>query len=49
MDGEVDGAQAQGGEQQAAGGGGATGLEPAGASGGGDGDLARWRAIAGLE
>ena len=32
-----------------AGGGGATGLEPAGASGGGDGDLARWRAIAGLE
>ena len=32
-----------------AGGGGATGLEPAGASGGGDGDLKRWRAIAGLE
>ena len=30
-------------------GGGATGLEPAGAAGGGDGEMERWRAIAGLE
>lgn len=29
--------------------GGATGLEPAGAAGGGDGEMERWRAIAGLE
>ncbi len=29
--------------------GGVTGLEPAGASGGDDGEMARWRAIAGLE
>ena len=28
---------------------GATGLEPAGAAGGGDGEMERWRAIAGLE